>query len=281
MQFIIRHQTKYHYSRPIQLAPQQLRFFPRGDGAQRVIEHQLTITPAPLGRNDHLDLEGNQVSQVWFNEKTDSFEVDVNMRVETLRNNAYDFILTPEAAVLPIDHGHGNFFAKAYLEPFAADDAVTAFANELNLVAKRDPLRFLNALNQQLFADFAHIYRETGEPQLPAHTLAIRRGACRDLTVLFVDCCRSQGLAARFASGYHNGGLFKEQRHLHAWAEVYLPGAGWRGFDPTHGIVIADTHVTIAASAVPGNTMPVTGGFFGDEVVSTLYYTLAIQVIGD
>jgi transglutaminase-like putative cysteine protease len=281
MQFTIRHNTHYQYSRPVQLGPQQLRFHPRDDGAQRVIDHRLSITPTPLGRNDHLDLEGNRVTQVWFGEQTDHFDIEVTMQVETLRRNAFDFILTREATVLPINHKHDVICARAYLDRIDPDDAVTAFAAELSLVVNRDTLRFLNELNRQLFADFVHMHRDTGAPQSPALTLQSHRGACRDLAVLFVDCCRSEGIAARFASGYQKGDLQSEQRHLHAWPEVYLPGAGWRGFDPTHGEAIANTHVTIAAAAHSRDTMPVSGSFKGDGATSTLNYTVEIQVSED
>lgn len=281
MQFTIRHTTRYRYSRPVQFGPQQLRFHPRDDGAQRVIDHRLDIAPPPQGRNDQLDLEGNRVTQVWFGSQTDQFDIEVTMQVETLRRNAFDFILTPKATALPIDHTNDAICARAYLERIDADDAVTAFAAELSLSVDHDTLRFLNDLNRQLFSDYAHIHRETGAPQSPALTLQSRRGACRDLAVLFVDCCRSEGIAARFASGYQKGDQSSERRHLHAWPEVYLPGAGWRGYDPTHGEAIADTHVTIAAAAHARDTMPVSGSFSGDGATSTLDYTVNIQVSGD
>ena len=256
--------------------PQRLRFHPRDDGAQRVIEHQLNINPAPLGRNDHLDLEGNLVTQAWFEQATDHFDIDVAMQVETLRHNAFDFYLAPEAAVLPVHHD--DVCARAYLERIVADDAVTRFAADLSLQVNRDTLSFLDLLNRQLFADFSHIHRDTGEPQRPADTLQNRRGACRDLTVLFVDCCRAEGLAARFASGYQKGDLQSERRHLHAWPEVYLPGGGWRGYDPTHGKPVTQAHVTVAAAAHPRDTMPVSGSFSGEGAASKLDFNLSIQV---
>jgi len=281
MRFTIQHNTHYRYSSPVQFGPQRLRFHPRDDGAQRIIAHQLSITPTPLGRNDHLDLEGNRVTQIWFGEETDRFDIQVTMQVETLRRNAFDFILTPEATVLPINHEHDVICARAYLDRIEPDDVVTAFAAELSLAVNRDTLSFLSDLNRQLFTDFSHMHRDTGAPQSPALTLQSRRGACRDLAVLFVDCCRSEGIAARFASGYQKGDLQSERRHLHAWPEVYLPGAGWRGFDPTHGEAIADTHVTIAAAAHPRDTMPVSGSFEGEGATSTLDYTVDIQVLQD
>jgi transglutaminase-like putative cysteine protease len=281
MRFTIRHRTHYRYSSPVRLNPHRLRFHPRDDGAQRVIEHQLNISPAPLGRNDHLDLEGNRVSQIWFEEATDHLDIEVDMQIETLRRNAFDFILAPEVAVLPIDHEHDLICARAYLERIDPDDAVTAFAAELSLEVKRNTLSFLDRLNRQIFADFTQTQRHTGEPQSPVFTLQSRQGACRDLAVLFVDCCRAEGIAARFASGYQKGNLQSERRDLHAWPEVYLPCAGWRGFDPTHGEAVADTHVTIAAAAHSRDTMPVSGIFSGEGASSTLDYSVEIQVSED
>jgi transglutaminase-like putative cysteine protease len=281
MHFTIRHHTHYRYSQPVRFSAQRLRFHPRDDGAQRVIAHQLNITPMPVGRNEHLDLEGNRVAQVWFEEKTDHFDIEVTMQVETLRRNAFEFILAPEAAVLPINHEHDIICARAYLERIQTDDSVTAFAAELSLAVKRDTLSFLDRLNRQLFADFTQVHRDRGAPQSPAFTLQSRHGACRDLAMLFVDCCRAEGIAARFASGYQKGNLQSERRHLHAWPEVYLPGAGWRGFDPTHGEAVADTHVTIAAAANARDTMPVSGIFSGEGVSSSLDYTVDIQVSED
>jgi transglutaminase-like putative cysteine protease len=278
MRFTIQHRTQYSYSQPVQLSPHRLRFHPRDDGAQQVIEHRLEISPPPQGRNDHIDLEGNRVTQVWFASSTEHLEINLAMQVETLRSNPFDFLLDQEAASLPIDHAHDVVCARAYLERIEADDFVTAFAAELSLAVDRDTLRFLDRLNHQLFAEFNHIHRETGIPQSPAMTLQSRHGACRDLTVLFVDCCRAEGLAARFASGYQRGNLQSERRHLHAWPEVYLPGAGWRGFDPTHGQAIADTHVTVAAAAHPQDTMPVSGIFTGEGANSSLDYDLRIEV---
>jgi len=278
MLFAIRHHTRYHYSQPVKLSPQLLRFYPRDDGTQRVIHHHLAITPTPQGQNKHLELEGNPVAQVWFEGETDQFAIDVEMQVETLRRNPFDFILAAEATNLPIQHQQDHVCMQAYLERIEINDAVTAFAAELSLAVNRDTLRFLEQLNRQLFSEFKHMHRETGTPQSPAHTLQSRSGACRDLAVLFVDCCRAEGIAARFASGYQKGDLSSERRHLHAWPEVYLPGGGWRGFDPTHGAPVADSHVTIAAAAHSRDTMPVTGSFIGAGVTSKLDFKLDIQV---
>jgi transglutaminase-like putative cysteine protease len=281
LHFKIRHHTHYHYSQPVLLSPQKLRFHPRDNNAQRVVDYKLNITPAPLGINDHMDLEGNWVTQIWFEKDTDHFDIEVIMQVETLHNNLFNFILSEHATILPIDHEHDSICARAYLERIETDDTVTAFAAELSLAVKRDTLKFLDKLNRQLFTDYNHVHRDSGTPQSPALTLQSRQGACRDLAVLFVDCCRAEGIAARFASGYQKGNLQSERRDLHAWPEVYLPGAGWLGFDPTHGEPVSDSHVTVAAAAHSRDTMPVIGVFNGKGARSTLNYTVEIEVEED
>lgn len=155
---------------------------------------------------------------------------------------------------------------------------MTAFAAELSLAVDRETLRFPDRLNRELFSDFNHIHLETGTPYCPTMTLQSSEGACRDLAVLFVDCCRTEGLAARLASGYQRGNLQSERRYLHAWPEVYLPGAGWRGFDPTHGQVVADAHEPVAAAARPQDAMPMSGIFTGLAASSSLDNDLRIEV---
>jgi len=277
MHFNIHHKTVYHYSTPVSLSPQKLRFHPREDGAQHVHDYHINITPVPVGQNDHIDLEGNRVSQVWFDSETNVFEVNVDMKVETFRRNAFDFILEAGAQTLPITQSQDGARARAYLKRIDVDDTVTTYAANLSLSVERDTLAFLDRLNRTLFEHFDHRIRHSGAPYKPAHTLQIRRGACRDLTLLFVDCCRAEGIPARYTSGYQRGDGKRERRYLHAWPEVYLSGAGWRGFDPTHGEAITDTHVTVAAGALPRDTMPVTGSYTAATVTSKLDFALEID----
>jgi transglutaminase-like putative cysteine protease len=169
MQFTIRHHTRYRSSKPVRLGPHALRFHPREDGSQRVIEYRLDVSPAPHGVNEHIDLEGNRMTQVRFDEATECFDIALTLRVETLRRNAFDFILAPEMTTLPIDHEHDTLCAHAYLERIEINDAPTAFAAELSLSVGRDTLAFLDTLNRRLFADFEQIHRDTGAPQSPAH----------------------------------------------------------------------------------------------------------------
>jgi transglutaminase-like putative cysteine protease len=104
-----------------------------------------------------------------------------------------------------------------------------------------------------------------------------KEGTCRDFAILFMEVCRLIGIAVRFVSGYQQGDSNSSDRHLHAWVEVYLPGAGWRGYDPTHGLAVADGHVALAASSLPRYAAPISGVFRPGSAQSTIEYSLQIQ----
>lgn len=114
--------------------------------------------------------------------------------------------------------------------------------------------------------------------QEPEETLSRMKGTCRDFVVLFAEACRSLGFAARFVSGYTQGDLDNAENYLHAWAEVYLPGGGWRGYDPTLGLAVADQHIALTSGASPLQAAPVSGSFRGTEATATIKYNLTISV---
>ncbi len=164
-----------------------------------------------------------------------------------------------------------------YLPAGDEDETVSAFAAALASESGWDALAFLERLNQALFTRTDRHIRPDGAAQTPAHTLAAGRGACRDLTVLFMAACRSLGIPARFVSGYQaHADTPDGRRHLHSWPEVFLPGAGWRGFDPMHGLSVSDGHVALCAAPGQAETMPVEGGYYGDGVTSKLAYDVRI-----
>jgi transglutaminase-like putative cysteine protease len=141
----------------------------------------------------------------------------------------------------------------------------------------RAPGAFLSALNDDLYSRIDRGIRWEGSALPASMTLATRRGACRDIAVLFMSACRAQGIPARFVSGYQARSQTPDGlRHLHAWAEVYLPGLGWRGFDATHGAVVTDGHVALCAGPEQSVTMPVEGGFMGTAKTSTLDVSVQI-----
>jgi transglutaminase-like putative cysteine protease len=151
-----------------------------------------------------------------------------------------------------------------------SDDHVDRFAQEIAYEAGGNTLYFLDSLSQRLYETCSRVIRETGTPQEPAITLQRRQGSCRDLAILFIDACRTVGIAARFVSGYRRYGRDPAKRYMHAWPEVFLPGGGWRGYDPTQNIRVSDLHVAVAASHEPSGAAPIEGAYFGGSVPSKM-----------
>lgn len=285
MLFTITHTTEYRFTRPVFFEPHQLRFQPRVDGSQRLVEFDLQIEPKPAGMTQALDLEGNVVTLAWFNNLHERMLLRATSVVETTRDNPYDFLLTPTNQRLPINYQPWEL---AQLAPALARvptsihvDPVHELAMQLREAARNEVVPFLIRLTETIYDRFRVIHREKGAPWPPATTMEQRQGACRDLTVLFIDICRVVGLAGRFVSGYQEGDNEQDKRHLHAWAEVYLPGAGWRGFDPTHGLAVADRHVAIAAAIEPQHASPVIATYRGNQVEVELLADICIQTTSD
>jgi transglutaminase-like putative cysteine protease len=280
MKFTIHHVTTYTYSAPVRLNHHTLRFRPRFDGGQEPRKFKLSIQPKPSMISEFLNPEGNTITKVWFEEETSLLRVDAYMEVETLRHNPFDYFIDPPGAHLPMRYEEGlDSRLLPYLKRHDESDEVTRYAGEIADAVQGQTGPFLIELCERMHRDFIREIRETGDPLIPSETLAQGRGACRDLTVLFMDACRAVGLAARFVSGYQRASeLERERRYLHAWPEVYLPGGGWRGYDPMHGKPVADQHVAIAAGAHPASAAPIEGSFSGPpEVTSQLRVEVQIQ----
>jgi transglutaminase-like putative cysteine protease len=280
MLFTINHTTEYCFTRPVFFEPHQLRFCPRSDGSQRLIRFDLHIEPTPAGVTQALDVEGNVLTMAWFDDVHERMVLRATSEVETLRENPFDFLLTPTNQRLPIAY---QPWEAAQLGPALRRtapihvDPARELAEQLREASRGEVVPFLARLTETICNRFKVIHREQGGPWAPATTIEQRQGACRDLAVLWIDICRSVGLAARFVSGYQEGDAEQDKRHLHAWAEVYLPGAGWRGFDPTHGLAVADRHVTIAAATDPPHAAPVSATYRGNNIQAELHAEVLIE----
>jgi transglutaminase-like putative cysteine protease len=281
MLFTIDHTTEYRFTRPVFFEPHYLRFCPRTDGSQRVVRFDMQIDPLPVGTTQALDVDGNLITLAWFNELHDRMSLRASVEVETLRENPYDFLVTPGNQRLPIGYQPWEI---ALLGPALNRTAVPIhvdpareLAEQLREASRGEVIPFLSRLTETISHRFKVVHREEGAPWPPVTTIEQRRGACRDLAVLWIDICRSVGLAARFVSGYHDGDGDRQKHFLHAWAEVYLPGAGWRGFDPTNGLAVADRHVAVAASALPQYASPVTATYRGSNVEAELFADVQIE----
>ncbi len=268
MRISVVHSTLYRYGTPVLLEPQTFRLRPRSDATQRLVHYAIDIDPTPAGQSWCLDQDGNVVLNAWFHAPADRLSVTSSFEVETLRENPFDFVLGSSS--------HDITTLTPYQTPWQASAAVADYSRAKGDAAS-DVLAFLWCLNRALFEDFAHTVREEGPPELVDATLSSRAGTCRDLAVLFCEACRVQGLAARFVSGYEQEASLQERAHMHAWAEVYLPGGGWRGYDPSQGLAVATSHVAVAAAADPLLAAPVSGSYRGGAQAE-LSYSIAMQV---
>lgn len=282
VRYHIVHTTTYTYDRPVSLQPHALRLRPRCDGCQELHSFSLEVIPEPAKVYQVIDLEGNGIVRALFHRTTDQLCFKVTSEVETHRTNPFDFLLEPWATRLPIDYPVSllsdlqPYFQRFGL-PATVDSVVAQLAQEAYLAVAGETVAFLTELNQRIYQNCQHTIRETGEPFPAALTWTQKLGSCRDLSVLFMEACRAVGLAARFVSGYQEGDPNQKKQDLHAWAEVYLPGAGWRGYDPTNGIAVADRHVTLVATALPRHAAPVSGIFHGGGIQLGMQYHVAIQ----
>lgn len=274
MRFSVNHETCYRYSSPVTLSTHLLRFTPRHDAGQ-LLANELVIEPTPRLVREIADRWGNRIFEVTFNGPTDilrilsRFELDTRLQAKLPSGN--------EVPLLPWPPTSGNGVA-AFVVSDATEPAVQAFAGEIAEASDWMAPAFLERLNRTLYDRIDRQIRTDGDAHSPVHTLATRQGACRDLAVLFMDACRSIGIASRFVSGYQAHHESKDgRRHLHAWPEAYLPGTGWLGFDPTHGKPVTDGHVALCAAPRQSATMPVEGGFYGAGVTSTLSYEVRID----
>jgi len=280
MRFAIDHLTRYEYSRAVFLEPHTIRLRPRSDGFQRLIRYQLDVNPKPAVLSEALDAEGNAVAHAWFSDATESLELRVSFEAETLKANPFDYlVIDPALQPLPLAYEQRDLLLLAACldSPPSVDGPVSRFARSVADGVSGQLLPFLSQLSRQIHQQIEVPIRELGEPMPAERTLRERRGACRDVSVLFMACCRSLGIAARFVSGYQQGDSDAERRYMHAWAEVYIPGGGWRGYDPTHGLAIADDHVALAASARPELAAPTSGSFRGTGATSRMHTELTIR----
>lgn len=278
MQIEIEHETVYSYAAPVRLGPQTVRLRPRPGGPLREVRYALEVDPAPSVRLDCLDAAGNRVARLRFAGETRHLRLCARLAVDTGSPADYGPLPGPGPSGLPPDYPPAE---RAALAPYLAgpppEPAVAGLAAALREGSGGDPLAFLGDACRWIYRGIAREIRPQGAPQSPAETLARRSGACRDQTVLFVALCRALGLAARFVSGYQDRSAMEtDRRYLHAWPEVYLPEAGWYGYDPTRGIAVADGHVPLAAAHEPSGTLPVEGSYYGDAS-SRMEFLLTIR----
>ncbi len=267
----LHHRTDYRYDRPVALSPHLVRLRPAPHSRTRVLSYSQTVLPAEHFINWQQDPFANYVARLAFPGRTRHLRIDIGLVVEMAVFNPFDFFLEPDAEHFPFAYAPElRRDLQPYLVAAPPTPLLQAFLATLDLSRQRS-VDFLVGLNQRLQREIRYLIRLEPGVQTPEQTLQSRAGSCRDSGWLLVQCLRRLGLAARFVSGYliqlkpdvkaldGPSGAEADFTDLHAWCEVYLPGAGWIGLDPTSGLLAGEGHVPLACTPEPGSAAPVTG----------------------
>jgi len=263
----IHYQTQYAYAEPVSFSRHLFRLFPKSDRYLSV--RRLAFqTNADATVNYRRDLFDNEVASCFYPEKSALLQAGLEIELELTPRNAFGFLLDPHAFDVPFAYTAQEAHALApYLQ--AGPAPVLPF---WQAPARPQPtIETLVALNEALHDNLAYERRDEGAAYSPEETLRYGRGSCRDFSVLLAEVARGLGLAARLASGYLCEFGEAEKRAegaLHAWTELYLPGAGWVGFDPTNGYLCNHHHITAAVGFTPEDISPILGKYFHPTSVS-------------
>ena len=267
----LHHRTQYLYDKAVSLGPQVIQLRPTPHCRTPILSYSLDITPAQCILNWQLDPHANYLARLLILDKTKEFVVDVNLVADLTPVNPFDFFLEPGFEIFPFQY---TSELTGDLEPFRSTEPAGPLMREFLRGVSRQPqgtVAFLVALNKRVRDEVGYTTRLEHGVQSCEETLSLRTGSCRDSAWLLVEICRHLGIAARFVSGYliqlasdelavdGEGGPTVDSAALHAWAEVYLPGAGWIGMDPTSGLFTAEGHIPLVCTPSAAQAAPIGG----------------------
>ena len=267
----LNHVTHYRYDRRVALSPQVVRLRPAPHSRTRILSYSMKVTPAKHFINWQQDPQSNYLARLVFPEKTEELRIEIDLVAEMAVLNPFDFFLESYANKFPFKYVEAD---KRELAPYLITQPLTPrFAAYLESIPREEQstIDFLVGLNSKLASDIRYLIRMEPGVQTPEETLVNASGSCRDSGWLLVQLFRHLGLAARFVSGYliqlvadvksldGPSGTEVDFTDLHAWCEVYLPGAGWIGLDPTSGLLAGEGHIPLACTPEPSSAAPITG----------------------
>ncbi|MEO6021936.1 MAG: transglutaminase family protein, partial [Burkholderiales bacterium] len=271
----LHHKTYYHFDRLVGIAPHEIRLRPAPHCRTPILSYSLHIAPDKHFVNWQQDAYGNYIARLVFPDKARELNVTVDLVADMTVINPFDFFVEPYAEKFPFEYPAQLAAELApYLEKETPGLLLQAWLNRFRAggyVAGGDIVDFLVLINQKLQGEVRYLMRREPGVQAPDETLGLGSGSCRDSGWLLVQILRHLGLAARFVSGYliqltadvksidGPAGPNKDFTDLHAWAEVYLPGAGWVGLDPTSGLMAGEGHIPLACTAFPSSAAPISG----------------------
>jgi len=282
----LRHVTRYLYDRPVTLGPHEIRLKPAPAGRTPVTSYALTVRPAHHTLHWHYDAAGNPVARVLFQDKVSLLEIDVALTADLAPVNPFDFLVEPGAERYPVTYPEA---ARPDLAPcLAATDSgerLLRWLEDFRSTDKpegRGTVDLLVRINERISRDVAYVTRMEHGVQSCEDTLGLGSGSCRDSGWLLVQILRHLGIAARFVSGYlvqlagsAPDAPKADTAELHAWAEAFLPGAGWIGFDPTSGMLAAEGHIPLARAATPALAAPLSGSV--EPCGSQMQFSMTVQ----
>ena len=265
------HRTHYIYDRPVTLGPQIIRLKPAPHSRTKVLSHSLKVSPANHFVNVQQDPYGNFLARYVFPEPVTEFKIEVDLVADMTVYNPFDFFVEPSAETWPFEYPEElRDDLSIYRQPEPADPLLAKFVASIDRTPT-NTVNFVVDLNARIQREVNYIVRMEAGVQAPEETLSLAKGSCRDSSWLLVQVLRHLGFAARFVSGYliqlkpdlvaldGPAGTAVDFTDLHAWCEVYLPGAGWIGLDPTSGLLTGESHVPLAATPHFRNAAPITG----------------------
>ncbi len=268
----ILHRTCYNFSAAVRLDPHTLLIRPREGHELRIESSILKITP-PATLRWHRDVEDNSVAIATFDSLTSQLLIESEVIIQQYNRAPLDFLVADYAMNYPFSYTPED---RVVLAPYmnlamrnSGDTLDQWLANSWRLDDQIQTYALLQRISTQICNGLSYLRREEPGVQTATETLSYGTGSCRDFANLFVEAARRLGLAARFVSGYHHAPPSTvDFGATHAWAEVYLPGAGWKGFDPTLDEVAGTNHIAAAVAKLPESVPPIAGSFFGAATAS-------------
>ncbi|MDC8832443.1 transglutaminase family protein [Alteromonas gilva] len=263
----INHITTYQFSGAVELTPHTLRLRPREGHDQHIESSQLIITP-PAELHWQRDAEENTIAVASFTQATQKLVINSTITIQKFDIEPHNFLVAEHAVDYPFAYTTEEAIALTpYTQiqsPTDKDDLKRWLADIWQPAEQIQTFALLLRLNQKIYQSFDYIKREEEGVQPPGITLTSQAGSCRDLANLMMLAARKLGFASRFVSGYvHTGEDNIQEGSTHAWTEIFIPGAGWKGFDPTFGNLAGSSHIAVSVSRRAELTPPISGGFYG------------------
>jgi transglutaminase-like putative cysteine protease len=269
----VRHATTYRYSAPVSFGQHRLMLRPRDSHDLRLVGAELALSPRGKVRWLH-DVFSNSVALVDFAAPAAELAIVSTLEIERYALARLDFPIAPEAESYPFMHSAdersdlGRLRERHYPDPLGV---VEAWARQFILETPANTFNLLATMNAAIRGTFEYRAREEEGTQTPLETLERKSGTCRDYALLFIEAARTLGFGARFVTGYlydpalDGGAEMQGAGATHAWAEIYLPGAGWVEFDPTNALVAGENLIRVAVTRDPSQAIPISGTFAGPE----------------